>query len=81
MLSISLCIKNGPPPKVHPANLTYLWKALESTGASIPVERFRHLAESMPQQIKYALRAKGGATQYLDGVPNVFHTQCTLESL
>ena len=33
-------IKNGPPPKGHPANLTQLWKALESTWASIPVERF-----------------------------------------
>lgn len=32
-------IKNGPPPKGHPANLTQLWEALESTWASIPVER------------------------------------------
>jgi hypothetical protein len=29
---------NGPPPKGHPANLTQLWEALESTWASIPVE-------------------------------------------
>jgi hypothetical protein len=43
-----VCIKNGPPPKGHPANLTQLWEALESTWASIPVERFRHLVESMP---------------------------------
>jgi hypothetical protein len=35
-----VCIKNGPPPKGHPANLTQLWEALESTWASIPVERF-----------------------------------------
>ena len=36
-------IKNGPPPKGHPANLTQLWEALESTWASIPVDRFRQL--------------------------------------
>ena len=35
-------IKNGPPPKGHPANLTQLWEALESTWASSPVECFRH---------------------------------------
>jgi hypothetical protein len=43
-----VCIKNGPPPKEHPATLTQLWDALESIWASIPVERFRHLVESMP---------------------------------
>ena len=26
-----VCIKNGPPLKGHPANLTQLWEALEST--------------------------------------------------
>ena len=57
-----VCIKNGPPPKGHPANLTQLWEALESTWASIPVERFRHLVESMPQKIVHVLREKGGAT-------------------
>jgi hypothetical protein len=41
-----VCIKNGPPPKGHPANLTQLLEALESTWSSIPVERFRHLVES-----------------------------------
>ena len=35
-------------PKGHPANLTQLQEALESTWASIPVECFRHLVESMP---------------------------------
>ena len=35
-----LCINNDPPPKGHPAKLTKLWEALESTWASIPVERF-----------------------------------------
>ena len=33
-----VCIKNGPPPKGHPDNLTQLWEALESTWVSIPVE-------------------------------------------
>ena len=38
-----MCMKNGPPPKGHPANLTQRqrWEALESTWASIPVEHFR----------------------------------------
>jgi hypothetical protein len=44
-----MCIKNGPPSKGHPANLTQLWEALESTWASIPVECFRPLVESMPR--------------------------------
>jgi hypothetical protein len=25
-----VCIKNGPPPKGHPANMTQLWEAFES---------------------------------------------------
>ena len=49
-----VCIKNGPPPKGHPANFTQLWEALESTWASIHVERFLHLVES----------SDGCATQY-----------------
>ena len=48
-----VCIKNGPPHKGLPANLTQLYEAL----ASIPVERFRHLVESMPQCIESFLRA------------------------
>ena len=45
---IPKCIKNGPPPKGHPANLTQLWETLESTCASIPMEHVRHFVESMP---------------------------------
>jgi hypothetical protein len=37
MLNSILCIKNGSPPKGHPATLTQLWEALESTWASIHV--------------------------------------------
>ena len=62
--SFLVCIKNGPPPKRHPANLTQLWEALESTWASIPVERFQHLVESnAPQRIEA-------------GILNVLYTQC-----
>jgi hypothetical protein len=31
----TVCTKNGPPPKGHPAILTQLWE--------VSVERFRHL--------------------------------------
>ena len=51
-----VCIKNGPLPKGHPDNLTQLCAALESTWASIPVERFQHLVESIPQRIEAVLR-------------------------
>jgi hypothetical protein len=54
-----VCINNGPPPKGHPANLTQLWEALETTWASILVECFQHLVQSMPRQIE-----EEGATQY-----------------
>ena len=27
---IPFCIKNGPPPKGHPVNLSQLWEALDS---------------------------------------------------
>ena len=57
---LPVCIKNGPPPKGHTVNFTQLWEALESTSASIPVELFRHLVESMPQLIEAVLRAIGG---------------------
>jgi hypothetical protein len=63
--------QNDPPPKGHPANLTQLWEALESTWASIPVERFLHLVESVPRRIEAVLRAKRSATQYSEGVYNV----------
>uniref|UniRef100_A0A4W5S0W7 Voltage-dependent calcium channel type A subunit alpha-1 n=1 Tax=Hucho hucho TaxID=62062 RepID=A0A4W5S0W7_9TELE len=43
-----VCIKNGPPPKGHPASLTQLWEALESKCASIHVEGFQHLVEFIP---------------------------------
>ena len=60
----SVYIKNGPQPKGNPANLTQLREALESTSASMHVERFRHLVESMPRRIEAVLGSKVGATQY-----------------
>ena len=53
-----MCIKNGPPPEGHTANMTQLWEALESMLASIPVERFRHLVEIITQRIEAGLGAK-----------------------
>ena len=45
-----VCIKNGLPPKVHPANLTKLWEVLCQHGPAY--------------QIEAVLRAKRGAIQY-----------------
>ena len=50
---------NGSPPKGHPANLTQLWEALVSTWASIPAERFQHLVESMPDELRLFWGQKG----------------------
>ena len=47
---LPVCIKNGPPPKGHPDNLTQLWEALESTWASIPVEHFGPCRVPAPTQ-------------------------------
>ena len=49
--------------------------------ASIPVELFRHFVESMPRQIEAVLRAKGVASQYEEGVPNVLSTHCICSDL
>jgi hypothetical protein len=54
-LQFPVCMENDPPD-----NLTQLWEPLESTWASIPVECFRHLVESVPQRIEAVLRAKRG---------------------
>ena len=43
---------------IYPTNLTQMWEALESTWASIAVEHFRPLVESMPQPIEAVLSAK-----------------------
>ena len=59
-----VCIKNGPTPKGHPYDLTQLWEALESSWASIPMEHFWHLVESMHWWSEAVLRAKGGAAHY-----------------
>ena len=71
------CIKNGPPPKGHPANLTQLLQALESTWVNIPVERFQHLVESMSPYNLGCSEGKGGCNSILESVPNVLYSQCT----
>ena len=68
--SFPVCIKNGPPPKGHPVNVTSCGKH-ESKWASIPVERFRHLVGSMPRQIQAIL-----IYQNSEDVVNVLYTQC-----
>jgi hypothetical protein len=62
--------------RTHPSNLTELWVALESTWASIPVERFWHLVESMAQCFEAGLSGKKWCNSIFEGVPNVFYTQC-----
>uniref|UniRef100_A0A4W5JJF7 non-specific protein-tyrosine kinase n=1 Tax=Hucho hucho TaxID=62062 RepID=A0A4W5JJF7_9TELE len=71
-----LCIKSGPPPKGHPANLTQLWEALESTWASIPVESFRHLVESM-YELRIRYLPKGFLHHFSEDKPtlNYFYQQ------
>ena len=69
-------IKNDPPPKEHPANLSQLWEALESAWASIYVERFRQLVESSPNKLKLFLGQKGVQLNIRNGVINVLYTQC-----
>ena len=64
-----VCIKNDPPLKGHPANLTQLWEALQSKWASSPMEPFQHMVESMPRRIVAVLRA------------NVLYTQRTCVSV
>jgi hypothetical protein len=57
----SACMKNGPPPKGHPANLTQLWKALESTWVSIPVQRFLTLWSPCPDELTLFGGQKGNS--------------------
>jgi hypothetical protein len=45
----SVCIKNGPPPKGHPDNLTQLWEAIESKWAS---STLRNAFITLSNQIK-----------------------------
>ena len=50
--TVYVCIKNCPPPKRQPDNFTQLWEASVSTWASIPAEHFRHLVESMSDELR-----------------------------
>ncbi len=50
--------------------------AIISIRTKISEECFQHLVESMPQIIKAVLKAKGGPTQYQQGVPNKVASEC-----
>jgi len=63
---------------VHPTNLHQLQDAILSIWVNISKECFQHLVESMPCRIKAVLKAKGGQTQYLCGVPNNPLGECTV---
>ncbi len=64
----------------QPTNLQQLRDAIMSIWTKISEECFQHLVESMPWKIKAVLRAKGGPTQYLQGVPNKVVGECTFAS-
>ena len=64
-----VCIKNGPPPKGHPANCGKHW----SQHGPASLWNAFHTLQSKPQRIEIVLIAKGGATQYQEDVPNVLY--------
>ncbi len=61
---------------VQPTNLQQLCDAIMSIWTKISEECFQHLVESMPRRIKAVLKAKGGLTRYLQGVPNKVASEC-----
>ncbi len=61
---------------VQPTNLQQLRDAIMSIWTKVSEECFQHLVESMSRRIKEVLKAKGGPTQYLQGVPNKVASEC-----
>ncbi len=61
---------------VQPTNLQQLCDAIMSIWTKISEEYFQHLVESMPRRIKEVLKAKGGPTQYWQGVHNKVASEC-----
>ncbi len=55
---------------VQLTNLQQLRDAIMTIWTKISEECLQHLVESMPQIIKAVLKAKGGPTMYLQGLPN-----------
>ncbi len=55
---------------VQPTNLQQLRDVIMSIWTKISEECFQHIIESIPQRIKAVLKAKGGPTEYKQGVPN-----------
>jgi len=67
-----------PALDVHPTNLHQLQDAILSIWVNISKECFQHLVESMPRRNKAVLKAKGGQTQYYNGVPNNSLGECII---
>ncbi len=61
---------------VQPTNLQQLCDAIMSIWTKISEECFQHLVKSVPWRIKAVLKAKGGPTQYQQGVPNKVANEC-----
>ncbi len=61
---------------VQPTNQQQLHHAIMSIWTKISEECFQHLVESIPQNIKAVLKAKGGPTRYMQGVPNKVASEC-----
>ncbi len=63
---------------VQPTNLQQLCDAIMSIWTKISEECFQHLVESMPRRIKAVLKANGGPTRYLQGVPTIVASECII---
>ncbi len=63
---------------VQPTNLQQLRDAIMSIWTKISEECFQHLVESMPRRFKTVLKAKGGPTQYKQGLSNKVASECIL---
>ncbi len=61
---------------VQLTNLQQLCDAVMSIWTRITEECFQHLVESMPQRIKAVQEAKGGPSQYYQGVSNKVASEC-----
>ncbi len=64
---------------VQLTNLQQLRDVIMSIWTKISEECFQNIVESMPLRIKAVLKAKGGPTRYMQGVPNKVASECILE--
>ncbi|GFX22562.1 transposable element Tcb2 transposase [Trichonephila clavipes] len=54
-----------------PTSFTELWTALANIWQVIPVKRFQKVVESVPRPVAAVIKARGGPTRYLVGIPNL----------